>query len=164
MKYSDDRLLVGVCGGSWEKPGVGKTTVANILAKNFSFHPVSFIDPVKDVAKRLFGWDGTMDDKARVLLDRICRVGREVSEHYWRDMALSRVPADQKRIVFDDMYFEDEFRMIVENKGIVLRVVRSGFGTPSVPCETVDVSNDGSLNELQRSVLLATKDAFQGRL
>ena len=156
--------MVGICGGSWEKPGIGKTTVANILAKHLGFHPVSFIDPVKEVAKRMFGWDGTMDDAARVMLDRICRLGREITEDYWRDMTLVGLPADKKRIAFDDVYFDNEFRIIAENKGVILRLFRKGFGTPPVPCMTVEVNNDGTLQDLQRSVLLAMSEAMPGLL
>jgi len=159
MDQGKKRLVMGVCGGSWGKSGVGKTTVANILCKNFDLYPVSFVDPVKDVAKRLFNWDGKMDDEAKVLLDRICRVGREISEHYWRDLAIVRIPPEKKRIIFDDLYFSNEFKFIVENKGIVLRIIRKGFDSPYVPCETVDIHNDGSLNELQVSVVSAINEA-----
>jgi len=152
------KVMVGVCGGSWEKPGIGKTTVVNLLAKHFGFHPVSFADPVKDVARRMFDWDGMMDDKARVLLDRVCRVGREISEHYWRDLAMVRLPPDKDRIAFDDVYFDDEFQAIVGNGGIVIRVVRKGFDIPKVPCETVDIQNDGNLLDLQRSVFVAAEE------
>ena len=161
MKVDENKkIMIGICGGSWKNSGVGKTTVANILAKNFGFHPVSFIDPVKDIAKRMYGWDGIMDDNAKVTLDRICRTGREISEHYWRDMAIIRIPADKKRIVFDDVYFDNEFRVIVENGGIILKVVKKGFETPIIPCMTVEINNDGTLQDLQRSVLLAVNEAL----
>jgi hypothetical protein len=156
--------MVGICGGSWEKPGIGKTTVANVLTKHLGFYPVSFIDPVKDIAKRLYGWDGKMDQSARIMLDRICRMGREISEHYWRDMTLIRIPTDKTKIVFDDVYFANEFKAIVENGGIVLRVVRNGFDMPVVPCVSIDISNDGTLNDLQRSVLLVASEQMAGIL
>jgi hypothetical protein len=100
-----------------------------------------------------------MDAEARLLLDRICRSGREISEHYWRDMTVIRLPKEAKRIAFDDVYFEDEFRLIVENKGLVIRVTRDGFETPKVPCEAVDIANNFGILELQRSVL-ATVNGF----
>jgi broad-specificity NMP kinase len=53
--------MIGICGGKWGDSGVGKTTVSNILAKTLDYYPISFIEPVKEAAKKYFDWNGTMD-------------------------------------------------------------------------------------------------------
>lgn len=158
-------LMVGVCGGAWGDSGVGKTTVVNILVKSMGFYPVSFVDPVKDIARKFFEWDGKMDKEARILLDRICRMGRGISEDYWRDLTVARIPKDEAgdRIVFDDVWFPNEVKMIASSGGIVLRVIKQGFESPVLPCETIDIDNDGSMIDLQRMAVLAVTDAIASR-
>lgn len=149
-------FMIGICGGTWGDGGVGKTTVANILAKQLGFYPVSFIDPVKEIAKKFFGWDGKIDSEARVLLDRICRMGRSISENYWRDLAVSRIPKDAScnKIVFDDVWFDNEVRMIIDGGGKIIRVTKRSHNFLPLPCETIDIPNEDSLLSLQRLVML----------
>jgi len=158
-------FMVGICGGSWENSNVGKTTVANILVKHMDFYPVSFIDPVKEVARKFFNWQGKKEHEDRVLLDQICRMGRSISEDYWRDLTLAKIHAETQKdkIVFDDVWFANEVKMIVDNKGIVLRVTKKGYDSPVLPCETLDIENDGSILDLQRRVTLMIADVLSSR-
>ncbi len=148
-----DKKIVGVCGGKWGKSEVGKTTIVNILSKHLDFYPLSFTDPVKDVARRLFRWNGIMDSGGKILLDDICRTGKKISENYWRDMAIVRIPKDVNKIVFDDVYFDNEFRFIEDNNGLIIKVNKRGFDTPDVLFNTIDVDNNKSIIDLQRTVL-----------
>ena len=162
---ADIPFMIGICGGAWGDGGVGKTTVANILAKNMDFHPVSFLDPVKDVARKFFGWDGTMDKDARILLDRLCRMGRSISEDYWRDLTVARIAKDTagNKIVFDDVWFPNEVKMIMSSGGIILRIIKKGYDSPVLPCETIDIENDNSILDLQRRVILQVADAMASK-
>lgn len=158
-------LVIGICGGQWGDGGVGKTTVANIIAKSIGFYPASFVDPVKQLAKEFFGWDGKMDDKARILLDGVCRVGRRISENYWLDLTVTRIPKDGtiEKIVFDDVWFPNEAVWISDCGGVVFMVTRPGHTNPSLPCETVEISNDGSLSSLQHLAPLIIQDELAKR-
>jgi len=148
-------IMMGVCGGTWGDGGVGKTTVTNIIAKNFGFYPVSFIDPVRDMAKNLFQWDGNMDSEARSLFDKICRTGRTVSENYWRDLTVSRVPKRFDKIIFDDVWFPNEISFITANGGKIIKVLKSGHESVVLPCEAIEIQNDGSLADLQMNTILS---------
>lgn len=154
--------MVGICGGAWGDGGVGKTTVANVVSKQMGFYPISFVDPVKDLAKKFFGWDGKMDHEARVLLDRICRLGRTISEDYWMNLALARIPAGVEKIVFDDVMFDNEARMIASAGGVVVLVEKTGHLSPAMPCEVVKLENNGSLADLNRISLLLISQALSG--
>jgi hypothetical protein len=129
------------------------------------FYPVSFVDPVKDIAKQFFGWDGSMNADARVMLDRICRMGRSISEDYWRDLTVTRIPKDVagNKIVFDDVWFPNEVKMIVASGGLVIRVTKQGHESPLLPCETMDIHNDGSIIDLQQRVVLMVADAIEAK-
>ena len=157
-------LMIGVCGGSWGDGGVGKTTVVNTVTKSLHFYPVSFVEPVKDIAKKFFQWNGTMNPDARVLLNNICRMGRSISEDYWRDLTVTRIPQETKRVIFDDVWFPNEAKMIASNGGIMIRVLKAGYESPVLPCEMLDIFNDGSLADLQTrtSMLVAHAMALNG--
>jgi len=161
MDVKDKRLLVGVCGGQWGDGGVGKTAVVNILTKHMGFYPTSFSTPVKDVAKKLFGWNGKMDTDARILLDQICKMGRGISEHYWINLTLINIPNEAKKIVVDDIWFDNEASMIEQCGGFVLRIIRPGYEYTPLSCNTIDIVNDGTLAQLQRKVLLAVMQATE---
>jgi hypothetical protein len=154
--------MVGICGGAWGDGGVGKTTVANILAKKMGFYPMSFVDPVKDLAKKFFGWDGKMDSDARILLDRICRLGRGISEDYWMNLTLARIPSEVDKVVFDDVMFDNEAKMIVSAGGVVVRVEKTGHSNPLMPCDLASLDNNGSLIDLNRMAVLIVAQALSG--
>lgn len=48
--------------------GVGKDTLCDFAAKHFRVQTVSSITPIKDIARREFGWKGQKDSKSRKLL------------------------------------------------------------------------------------------------
>lgn len=153
--------MIGICGGTWESSTVGKTTVVNILAKKLGYYPISFMEPVREAAKKYFDWDGNMNSEAKVLLDRICRMGRTISEDYWMNLTLSRIPKeDNLKIVFDDLWFDNEVKMITSNGGIIFGVTKEGISSPILPCEMIEISNNGSVADLQTRTLLIVSDAL----
>lgn len=160
MSVEQKKLFIGVCGGQWGDGGVGKTAVTNILAKHMDFYPSSFSAPVRDIAKRTFGWDGKMNADSRVLLDQICRRGKAISEHYWCNLALASIPAEANRIVMDDLWFDDEAAMIEKSGGFVLRITRPNHSCMPLSCKVIEIVNDGTLLQLQRKVLMAVTQAI----
>jgi len=147
--------VIGICGGSWGDGGVGKTTAVNIMSKQMGFYPASFMDPVKDVAKKHFGWDGKMTPDSRVLLDQICRRGRMISENYWRDLSILRIPKEAEKIVFDDLWFDNEAQFVVGCGGFVVRITKQGHLSPELRLEATDVPNDKTLRDFQRELMMA---------
>ena len=129
-------------------------------SSKMGFYPVSFLDPVKDVAKKMFGWDGQMTPDARIMLDGICRSGMKISEGYWRDLTLVRIPKTETKLVFDDVWFDNEAKWIVANGGFVVRVTKDGYPSPVMTCDTIDIPNDKSLTEFKRMIVLHVSKAL----
>lgn len=48
--------------------GVGKDTLCDCSAKHFRVRSISSITPIKEIARKGFGWDGQKDSKSRKLL------------------------------------------------------------------------------------------------
>lgn len=48
--------------------GVGKDTLCDFAAKHFKVQTVSSITPIKEIARKGFGWEGQKDEKSRKLL------------------------------------------------------------------------------------------------
>lgn len=48
--------------------GVGKDTLCDCSAKQFKVRSISSITPIKEIARKGFGWDGQKDSKSRRLL------------------------------------------------------------------------------------------------
>ena len=48
--------------------GVGKDTLCDFAAKHYRVQAVSSITPIKEIARKGFGWDGQKDSKSRKLL------------------------------------------------------------------------------------------------
>ena len=161
MSIEQKRLFIGVCGGQWGDGGVGKTTVINILAKHMGFYPASFSSPVRDIAKKSFGWDGKMNSQSRDLLDQICRKGKLISEHYWLNLAMAGIPSEANKVAIDDLWFDDEAAMIEKCGGFVLRITRPGHSHIPISCSAIEVANDGNLVQLQRKVLWAVTQATE---
>jgi hypothetical protein len=101
-----------------------------------------------------------MDIEGRILLDGICRTGRKISEDYWRNLVVSKIPKTITKVVFDDVYFDNEVRLITGSSGFVIRVTKKGQDLISLPCETIDISNDGSLSEFQKIATLKIAKAI----
>lgn len=58
--------------------GVGKDTLCDFAGKHFKVQTVSSITPIKEIAKKDFGWDGKKDNKSRKLLAKL----KEISVEY----------------------------------------------------------------------------------
>jgi hypothetical protein len=149
------KTIIGFCGGKWGESGVGKTTAAGFLVEK-GFFLVSFSDPIEKVARAQCGWDGDRGRAGKNLLDKVCRSGRKTSEDYWLNLALKSLPSDRDRIVFDDVYFENEFRFIKSQGGKVIRILRPPTLDADLsfdPDETV--FNKGGMDNFKDAILLA---------
>ena len=155
-----DRTIIGFCGGKWGCSGVGKTTAARFLVDK-GFRLVSFSDPIERVAKAQAGWNGVRDAAGKRILDAVCRGGRKVSEDYWTHLVMKSIPSEEKKIVFDDIWFANERRFIKSSGGWVIEIIR-----PLVPASDLDfevdasVFNKGGFDDFRESILSAVYGLF----
>lgn len=104
---------------------VGKTTAADHLVERHGFVKYALADPIKEIARHDFGWDGVKDDRGRRLLQEIGDVGRHYDADLWLDRFAARLESDRPpRAVVDDVRLEREVAHLRSLGFLVLRVVR----------------------------------------
>lgn len=115
-------FVIGVCGDA----RIGKTTVANMLAKHMSVAKIyPFAGPLKEMAKSI-GWDGHKDAKGRKLLQILgTEIGREcISETIWEDAWRLQVGEAAREgvtiMIADDVRFSNELNLIHELGGVII--------------------------------------------
>jgi hypothetical protein len=114
-------IVVGICGGSYGKPWVGRTTVAEALVASLGFKKLSLMDVVRDAAKS----SGSPEPESYATLDAVCRSGRKISENFWLNLTVKRMSGIDK-IVLDDLWFGNEASFVRDNNGIVVMISRPG--------------------------------------
>lgn len=88
---------------------VGKTTAAMHLVERHGFERLALADPIKDIARREFGWDGAKDARGRRLLQEVGDVGRNYAPDVWLERLAVRVAAaPAARLVVDDLRLAPE--------------------------------------------------------
>lgn len=65
------------------KMRVGKTTCAEHLVSCHGYRRYAIADPIKDLARTGFGWDGRKDDRGRRLLQELGSAGRAYERRIW---------------------------------------------------------------------------------
>jgi len=162
-------MLIGLAGYQ----GAGKDTVAEQLRLKYGFMRMRFADPLKQMLARLLEVSvEQLEDRAfkeamhPLLLGQTPRhamqtLGTEwgrnqIHRDLWTHVAAMRAHALEelgRRIVFTDVRFPNELRMIHQHEGAVIWVSRRGFGpagghssehgiSPEM-CDRI-VSNDGT--------------------
>jgi len=133
--------------------GVGKTCVANLMSELSGFKVTSFLTPIADFAREHMKWDGKMDCYGRRVLDSVCRSGRRIDKNFWLNLAMHKVDPECVKVVFDDLFFENEENLIKSLGGKVVLVSRPGVANAS-ECLKPDftIVNDGTINDLRVKV------------
>lgn len=167
-------MLIGITG----KAGAGKNTVADILSDNFGYSQLSFAGPLKAAlavlgmpeplrAMKELNYPGKNYSYRKAAHTLGTEWARCLDEDFWVNLASEKVQElwriNQKNIVFSDVRFDNEAKMIHSNGGIVLLVVGRDYNTDNslhaseagVSSNLVDrvIYNTGSLEELEETVL-----------
>lgn len=164
--------LVGFAGAKQ----VGKTTSAKAL-KQFDYRTYSFADPIRKlcralgITKKYYSTDKDAPiphlgkKTARYIMQTIgTDWGRAmVSETIWLDMMERRlVDAWNNKflICIDDVRFNNEARLIRDNGGVVIKIIRGGTQSDTHISEAgvdddlidVNIENTGSVTELYETL------------
>jgi hypothetical protein len=125
-------MIVGFTG----KAGAGKSTAAGMLidaaVSLMSFGTstlISFADPIKQIARDHFGWDGRKDERGRRLLQVLgTEAGRAYNPNIWGDRLMKKAQefGPDTLICVDDVRFIGEAEEIRARGGHVFRVIGRG--------------------------------------
>jgi len=158
--------IIGFCGGSFGSNGVGKTTAANFVVKEFGFHYCSLSNAVEQSAIKLCKWDGKKDKDGLIILNQVCASGRKINENYWLNITLASIPKDVNKVVFDDVYFKNEINFIKSKNGIIMHIGRDGFEEPEADYYMSDlnsaymVGNNSTIEDFQKTICIIVKKLY----
>lgn len=144
-------MLIGLVG----KKNSGKDTFANYLKNKYNFEKYSFAEPLKQILSILFSWDieklKGIDENNREWREKIDHywskklnildfsprkamqiIGTDLfrdnfNENFWVILMEKKINDQlfKKNIVISDCRFENECKMIKENKGIIILIKRN---------------------------------------
>ena len=156
--------IIGFCGGSFGSNGVGKTTAANFVVKEFGFHYCSLSNAVEQSAIKLCKWDGKKDKDGLIILNQVCASGRKINENYWLNITLASIPKNVDKVVFDDVYFKNEINFIKSKDGTIINIERNGYVQPETDYYAVDLNlsynipNNSTIEDFQKTIrIIVTK-------
>lgn len=113
---------------------VGKTTAADHLVRSHGFVKMALADPIKEIARLGFGWDGAKDARGRRLLQKIGATGRDFDPDLWLDKMAARVAAEPSpRVVIDDVRLAREVDALRSLGFVIVRVERPAELIDSLP-------------------------------
>lgn len=124
--------------------GVGKDTLCDLAAEEFSIYNVSSITPIKEIAKS-FGWTGGKDDKSRKFLAALKALSVEYNDFptLWLRERYGEFLASDKQIMFIHIREPEEIAKFVgatggEAKTLLIRggerVRTSAYGNAADDC------------------------------
>lgn len=153
--------------------GSGKDTFAGFLIKHLSgAQKYAFADPIKEIARKYFEWDGIKDERGRKLLIEIGAAGMEENLYIWAERVIEKIMEEQsKTAVITDWRFKHEYQRIKKafgNKNIVtIRIERERLNIiDDITEHDLDdflnfdfvVSNNGSLQDLEEKARITAKN------
>lgn len=139
--------LIAFCA---KGPRSGKTSMAGFVAthllrqKGYNSKVLSFAQPIKDLAREHFGWDGEKDERGRnLLLNLGTHTGRAYDENIWlrkwQDRVIDTLSTFQNTYVLcDDLRFENEYEAVKRMGGTIILVNRPGYEKPNMTAEGVE--------------------------
>jgi hypothetical protein len=161
-KQNTPPLIVCLYGGIYNQTGVGKTTAAGFLSKNFDFHICHIGQGVETVAKQTVGWNGKKDKDGIEILNNVCASGRKISPLYWLNMAFLSIPESTKRIVIDDLWFTEEYHVLKNMKSFFILVERSDFNQTSWDFDfDFAINNDEDIKSFEQKIELTINEVVK---
>lgn len=135
---------------------VGKTTAADWLVERHGFVKYALASPIKEIARRDFGWDGAKDARGRRLLQEVGTVGRNYDPDLWLDRFAARLAAeDPSRAVVDDLRLAREVDYLERHGFAAVLVTRPPALIPPVPGGT-DAAGHETETEIETVDVVAT--------
>lgn len=153
----------------------GKTTAAKGFRKNLGFALYSFADPIRKVMRALGVPNKNLNsDKDLVIPEfgasarwMMQSFGTEwgrtlINDRIWLDMMSRRLLTARKEgkpVVIDDVRFDNEAELVLQQKGIVIKLERGDAPTNAHESEmgvsdgfvTIVIENEGSVTDLYTS-------------
>jgi hypothetical protein len=145
----------------------GKTSAAKAI-QGVHLH---FADPVKNIAKICFGWDGNKDDRGRKLLQIIgTDAGRAYNPDIWVNAMKEKIAeaGPGQTIVIDDLRFNNEAELVKGLGGIIILIKRDGYTSDGHASEKgidrkyvdITINCSGTVEDLQKLVLESIKKSY----
>jgi dephospho-CoA kinase len=179
-------MIIGLTGNI----GSGKTTSAEYIKKKYGFTEYAFADPIKKIAMTI-GFDykdiyGTQSEK--LYINNFWGIsGREFLQKFGKETCRDFLPTilpnmniqtgsiwinvfkrfiddnEEKDIIVSDVRFINEYKSIIEKKGIVIKIIRgnelldtnqdfSAYHSSEMNFDNIDhdyvINNDGTKEEL----------------
>lgn len=173
------KIIIGLSG----KAGSGKDTAAQILCEKHGFTRIAFADAVRDALYNLDplvvlnnngvvrlrqlvmheGWDKAKQNReVRELLQRMgTEAGRDIhGSECWNRIAAHRA-AMYERVVFTDVRFDNEARLVSELGGMIVNINRESAAAVSRHVSengisenfvSLEVENDGTIEDLHTKI------------
>lgn len=180
LPLSDLPPVIGLCGYA----GAGKTTAASVLVRNHGYTRLRYAAPIKAAVAAIIAAGSGDSGYARRCVDgdlkeRPCAelggatprvamqtLGTEWGRRYLGELAWLNIMqmragallAEGRRIVIDDVRFDDEARQVKRLGGPVLLVQRadvvrrSAHKSEDLPPYDAVIRNDGDESDLARSI------------
>lgn len=154
-RFRTKKIQLVLIGG---RAGVGKTTAAQELCGRLLKYDglqvvhTAFANPIKDIAREIFHWDGNKDEKGRRLLQVIgTDAGREYNENIWIEYLENRLlnMFPPHFVLVDDWRFPNEKEYFEGDPLFDLTTIRIENSRSNIP---ENVSSHASENSLPNGV------------
>lgn len=143
---------------------VGKTTAADHLVAEHGFVKLALADPIKEIARRDFGWGGAKDVRGRRLLQEIGDVGRNYDPDVWLERLAARIAAGgAPRVAVDDVRLEREVELLRDLGFTVALVTRSPGLVTGLPPDAsrLDHATETGLENARLDLVIANDGTFE---
>lgn len=138
-------MIVGITGTPLTGGLGGKTLAANQIAE-MGFSYIDLMSPVTEIYKAQIG-KSENHNKYKAAINRICEGGRKVDPMYWFSFLNKMSPVNfEENMVWDNVFFPEEYDLIKEKGGIVICVGIPPFPSRSrlgfIPDQYASYKND----------------------